>query len=197
MIDRVRAFLNRPLRDVDRTRLFALTVAVVLIGAAALAVLDGPKQPAAPSAAQTDREPAPLRSLPAEPAASPAVPAAAPSEEGQPPAALEASRADVTAAKRAARRFLAGYLPYSYGRRGARRIANVDARLRRRLLRERPRVPAAERRHRPRLVLLQAHGVAPRAGELVALVSDGARRYTVPLELARSRAGWRVTDVGS
>jgi hypothetical protein len=44
---------------------------------------------------------------------------------------------------------------------------------------------------------LHAHGVARRNGELVALVSDGARSYSVLLELERAPAGWRVTDVGS
>ena len=33
--------------------------------------------------------------------------------------------------------------------------------------------------------------------ELVALIRDGTRRYTVPLELTRGRAGWTVTAVGS
>ena len=49
----------------------------------------------------------------------------------------------------------------------------------------------------PRLVLVQASGVGRREAALVALVSDGARRYTVPVELERAAAGWRVTRVGS
>ena len=63
--------------------------------------------------------------------------------------------------------------------------------------RMRPRVPARERRRRPRVVLVQSNGVSHLRADLVALVDDGARRYTVPLELARARAGWRVTAVGS
>ena len=46
-------------------------------------------------------------------------------------------------------------------------------------------------------MLLHAHGVAARNGELTALVSDGAHSYSVRLELERAAAGWRVTDVGS
>jgi hypothetical protein len=46
------------------------------------------------------------------------------------------------------------------------------------------------------LVLLQSESVGHRHAELVALVSDGRRRYTVGLELARTTAGWQVTGVG-
>jgi hypothetical protein len=53
-------------------------------------------------------------------------------------------------------------------------------------------VPRAEARRRARVLLLHAEGAG-----IVALVSDGARRYTVALELARTDAGWRVVDVGS
>ena len=42
VIDRLRALLNRPLRDGDRARLFVAAVAVILAGAGALALLDGP-----------------------------------------------------------------------------------------------------------------------------------------------------------
>jgi hypothetical protein len=52
-------------------------------------------------------------------------------------------------------------------------------------------------RDRARLVLLHADGAGKRAAAVVALVADGARRYTLPLELERARAGWRVTRVGS
>jgi hypothetical protein len=45
-------------------------------------------------------------------------------------------------------------------------------------------------------VLLQANGVGPVQGELVALVGDGHLRYTVALELTRRRHGWAVTAVG-
>jgi hypothetical protein len=121
----------------------------------------------------------------------------APSEEGHPRQDLRGSRAEVASAKAAAQRFLAGYLPYSYGERGARRIPAATAELRRQLAANRPRVPARERRRRPRVVLVQSNGVSHVRADLVALVDDGARRYTVPLELAREKAGWRVTAVGS
>ena len=101
------------------------------------------------------------------------------------------------AAQRAARRFLAGYLPYTYGRRSPDRIAAATAALVRQLDNERPRVPARERGRRARVVLVQADAAGPVRAEATALVSDGARRYTVPLKLARQRSGWKVTDVES
>lgn len=110
---------------------------------------------------------------------------------------LEGSRADVVATKRAARRFLAGYLAYTDGRRPARRIASASVALRRSLAAHPPRVPARERHRRPRVVLMQSHGVGRVRAELVALVRDGARRYTVPLKLTRGRSSWKVTAVGS
>ncbi len=196
MVDALRAFLNRPLRDSDRPRLFAIAVALVLAAAALLAMLDDPPSPRA------DAEPAEPSAMPTAagpPAASsePLVSEQAPSEEANPPAALEASSAHVTRAKQAARGFLAGYLPYAYGRRDARRIAHASPQLRRRLASERPRVPAAERRRRPRLVLLQADSVGRSQAGMRAQVADGARRYTVPLELERTAAGWVVTELGT
>ena len=79
----------------------------------------------------------------------------------------------------------------------ARQIAHASPQLRRRLASERPRVPAAERRRRPRLVLLQADSVGRSHAGMRAQVADGARRYTVPLELERTAAGWVVTGLGT
>jgi hypothetical protein len=176
MVDRLRAFLNRPLRDADRRRLFGVAAAVVMGAAALFALLD-------------DAGSAPARP---EPSTAPR-PSPPPAEDGRPPAAPGVSRRDVVRAKRAARRFLAGYLAYSYGRGRASEIENAGADLRRRLSRDPPRVPRREARRRPRVVLLHADGV----GRMLALVSDGARRYTVALELAHGASGWRVVAIGS
>jgi hypothetical protein len=196
VLDRLRVFLNRPLTDADRPRLFGLAVAVILLVALAFAVL-ADTDAAPPATRPMAESPEPSPAAPPEPALAPPAPAETPSEEGKPPDALAASRADVTEAKRAARRFLAGYLPYSYGRRSPRRIARATPQLRAELTSERPRAPGGERHRRPRIVLLQTEGAGRERAGILALVSDGKRRYTVPLELARSRAGWRVTDVGS
>ena len=193
MVDRLRGFLNRPLSDGDRPRLFATAVAVIVGAAAILALVDDGDAPPArsvPEAAAPDR----LAETPP-PVPEPAASAEPPSEEGRPGAT--ASREEVREAKRAARRFLAAYLPYSYGQAGAREITNADADLRRRLTREPPRVPPRVRRRRPRLELLHADGAGRDRARMVALVSDGRRRYTVGLELARSGSGWNVTAVGS
>lgn len=195
MIDRLAAFMHRPLRDTDRPRLFALAV-VVLLGAAALfALLDRPAARPEPGPSRAPEPTPAARLLPEETVAVPV--SEPPSEEGKPPGAMTVTRAQVTAAKRAGRRFLSGYLPYSYGQRDARGIPAAGERLRARLRRERPRVTAEVRTRRPRVVVLHAHGVAPRNGELVALVNDGAHSYSVRLELERASAGWRVIDVGS
>jgi hypothetical protein len=195
VIDRLRVFLNRPLRDTERRRLFVAAIAVILAGAGALALLDRPAS--RPQRSARSSSPAPP---PAQPAAVPvgdAVSLEAPSEEGTPRKGLEGSRADVAATKRTATRFLAGYLAYTYGRRPARGIASASVQLRRHLAAQPPRVPVGERHRHPRVVLVQSNGVGRVRAELVALVGDGARRYTVPLELARAHSGWKVTAVGS
>jgi hypothetical protein len=186
VLDRLRVFVHRPLADAERARLFLVAVAAILLGAAALALTDDP-EPARedrprPAAARASDEPVAALEIP--------------SEEGDPPAAAEASRSDVEAARAAARRFLAGYLPFTYGQAGPRAIEGAGDDLRRRLEAEPPRVPAGEHRRRPRVVLVQANGVGDVRAAIVALVSDGARRYTVPLELERRRSGWIVTAVG-
>jgi hypothetical protein len=194
VIDRLRMWLNRPLRDGDRPRLFALAVAAILAGAGALAFLG--QSP--PRRAPTHRTPAPPPRWTSPPPALPADTGSSevPSEEGRPTLALHARHNDVETAKRAARRFLAGYLPYTYGRRNARSIAGATAGLRRRLAARPPRVPARAAHRRPRVVLLQTEGASRTRAAIVALVGDGPRRYSVELELIGGRSGWKVTDVG-
>lgn len=195
MVDRLRLFLNRPLSESDRPRLFAIAVVLIFAAAGLLAVLH--------DATLSVREPTthPAAAVPPTVAAEPSViPSSSsptvPSEEGTAAADALASPAEVRRAKRVARRFLAGYLAYSYGRGSARAIVGADRRLRERLAAERPRVPARERRRHPRVVLVQSDGAGRLRARLVALVDDGRRRYTVALDLVRARAGWRVTAVG-
>jgi hypothetical protein len=183
VVDRLRIFLNRPLRDSDRPRLFALAVAVIAAVAAAFALLD--------DAGSTPTVAPPERPAAAAPPPAASAPPAPPAQDPPPPA----TRADIATLKRAASRFLEGYLPYTYG--APPRIAGASAELRRRLARERPRVPPAERRRRPRVEHLQAEGASRRRADVAALVSDGTRRYTVLLELSRTADRWRVIDVGS
>lgn len=182
MLDRLRLFLNRPLDDRERVRLFVVVVALIFGVAAVLAVLDD----AGPATRKARVESAPAIGADV---------AQAPGEEGVP--SSEGSRRDVARSKQAARRFLTGYLPFTHGRERAGRIPAATAELRAELARHAPRVPAAERRRRPRVELLQSNGVSRERAQLVALVRDGRRRYDVQLELANTPSGWLVTGLGS
>ena len=191
MVDRLRLLWNRPLRDADRRRLFAVAFALIAAAAALLPLLERPARTAPP------QRPSPAPAAPAVAVLEP-VPVAPdePAGEGaRTPVAV--SRADVAASKRAARRFLAGYLPYTYGRLEPEEIRAATAALRRRLAAEPPRVPAGERRSAPRVVLLQSNTVGSERAGLTALVDDGRRRYSVALALVMTGAGWRVARVGS
>lgn len=104
-------------------------------------------------------------------------------------------RAEVMASKHAAGAFLAGYLPYSYGHRRGKRIPAASTGLRHELAAQPPRVPARERRRHARVVELQSDGVSHQHASVTALVDEGRRRYTIAIELARTRAGWVVTSL--
>ena len=195
MVDQLRVYLHRPLRDGDRPRLFAIAVALIAAGVAVLSLLDdaGPSQPRD----HTPR-PAPVStpaSVPGPSTNSLAMPEAAPSEEGLPTAA--ASAREVAAAKRTARRFLSGYLAYTYDQAPASAIRNADPALVHTLAADPPRVPSRERARRPRVKLLQTDGVSSKAASLLALVDDGAQSYTLTLSLEQDAAGWTVTGVRS
>ena len=84
---------------------------------------------------------------------------------------------------------------YTHGRGRADRVPNTTPELRAQLQAEPPRVPASERRRHPRLELLQTNSVGREHAHLTALVRDGERRYTVRLELAKTAAGWLVSDL--
>lgn len=98
------------------------------------------------------------------------------------------------AAMQAARRFLAGYLPYSYGRGPAGRIEAAAAPLATMLRRQPPRVPAADRQLRPRLVSLEVASSNGDLGfDLAAVVDDGRRRYSMILAVRPAGDRWLVT----
>lgn len=101
-------------------------------------------------------------------------------------------------ARRAARRFLPGYLAFSYGRTRKPRIGNAGTReLRRQLLQSPPRVPADVRARRARVVSVTANSAAGRTVAVVARIDDGVQRYDVTLAVTRTAPRrWRVTSVG-
>lgn len=107
-----------------------------------------------------------------------------------------AQRRDVREASKAARRFLAGYLPYSYGRRPARAIRSVSPALRGELERQTPRVPPAlAAKARPRLEGLTLSGIAGRRVILLARIDDGQSRYAALLTVQRQGQRWAVSQV--
>ena len=200
MVDQLRVYLHRPLRDGDRPRLFAVAVAVIAAGAA---VLGCARRRRRPLAAASTIPAARTRSRPRRECAGSAHElgraARCRSERGRAAdaAATHATAAEIAAAKRTARRFIAGYLAFTYDQAPASAIRDIDPRLERELADDPPRVPARERARHPRVRLLQTDGVSPSAASLLALVDDGARTYTLTLELAHTAAGWTVTSVGS
>jgi hypothetical protein len=103
---------------------------------------------------------------------------------------------EASAAIAAVRRFLDGYLPYSYGRADADAIRSAAATLVRALAAAPPRVPAAFARARPRLISVRADAATGdgKVGVL-AVVEDGRRRYVVPLTVREDGGRWLVTEI--
>jgi hypothetical protein len=103
---------------------------------------------------------------------------------------------DVRAAKSAARQFLVGYLPYSYGKRDARSIRSVTPALRSVLARQAPRVPPAlAAKARPRLTSLKYSGIDGQQVILLAHIDDGQSRYVALLTVRRRGNQWAVSQV--
>jgi hypothetical protein len=103
----------------------------------------------------------------------------------------------VRAASTAARQFLAGYLPYSYGRRDAHSIRSVTAALQRTLARNAPRVPPElAAKARPRVTKVQVSGVTDSSHViLMAHIDDGQSSYVALLTVQRQGRRWAVSQV--
>jgi hypothetical protein len=202
----------------DRRRKLAFaSAAVVLLGITAVSTLREagppgrrdarPQRPAGTSAIRTEplpasklgqdgnpREAAPRLSPTPSTSSSSTAPTQGEREAKSPPAV--ASR-NARAATAAARPFLAGYLPFSYGRSDAGKIRAAAWRLLRELEASPPRVPASVARTRPQLSSVRA---AAATGDLdvdvLAVVDDGQRRYSIPLAVRHPSRRWIVTAVG-
>jgi hypothetical protein len=100
-------------------------------------------------------------------------------------------------ARRAAKRFLAGYLPFAYGRGRALAIPSTTQTLRRQLLlRQRAQLTPVERRRRPRVVALQTIGTTPTFVVATAVIDDGGvATYRLRFTLSRSAGRWAVSGV--
>jgi hypothetical protein len=182
---RLRGLLERPIGDNERLTAFGLA-ALLVLAACALLLLTRSHHPAA---AHRPNRPAPVPTAPVLPP--PATPPPAPAPRPQPRPGRHAPPAAVD---RAARRFLAGYLRYLYGRGGARQIEAVSRTLRRRLAAHPPRVSPATRQRRPRITAIIGRGVGARRWALVAQVEDGGvERYPLALQLDRQHGTLVVT----
>ena len=105
-------------------------------------------------------------------------------------------RVPLVGATAAARRFLAGYLPFLYGQAGRGALGAVTPRLRAWLGAHRDRVTAAERARHPRLVALAFAPRDPSRSVLFeATIADGDSRYRLRLRVVRQAGQWRVTGL--
>jgi hypothetical protein len=106
------------------------------------------------------------------------------------------STAAMLRARRVAERFLAGYLPFVYGRGSALAIGGITPALRRQLLRQRAQVTPVERRRRPRVVSLQTIGTTPVFVVATAVIDDGGVvRYRLRFTLQDAAGRWVVSSV--
>jgi hypothetical protein len=99
-------------------------------------------------------------------------------------------------ARGVARAFLAGYLPFVYGRGSSVSVPAVTAALRRQLRRDRALVTPIERARHPRVVSLTASAEAPGVVVATALIDDGGITvYSLRITLREGRVGLLVSAV--
>lgn len=135
-------------------------------------------------------------------ATTPSVANPAPSPIISTPAATAPTAADRTPdptapvqARRAARRFLTGYLALLYGRRPADQVTDITPAVRRQLA-DLGRVPAAQRMRRPEVVDLKATVQAPGVVIVTASIDDGDLAvYPLVFTVEQQAGRWRVADL--
>jgi hypothetical protein len=153
---------HRPSGERERRTATTAVLAAIITAALALALTRG--EPSAPAATHPSSTPAP----------------AAPREPAQAPDLSERSAVEV------ARRFLAGYLAYAYGRASAARVPDAAGALIASLERHPPRVTVGRQARLPRveqLIVTLAQSGQP---AVTAVLNDGGIvDYTVELVLAR------------
>ena len=99
-------------------------------------------------------------------------------------------------ARRVAEHFLAGYLSFAYGRRGAVAIGGITSALRRQLLRTPAEVTPVERRRRPRVVSLQTTATTPTFVVATAVIDDGGvTTYRLRFTLEGGSRRWQVSGL--
>jgi hypothetical protein len=191
MIDWLRALWDRPIRDSERVPLFIVS-ATVLVGAALLLAFVGHEDPV-PRSASVE----PVRADPAAELEPPPPVDGEDDGEAPPPASVAVDPDELRRAQRVARRFLAVYLPYSYGGGSLRGMgASASPELRAELAAEPPRVPEGRDGASPRVRSMQAELATGRSMAVLAVVADGRRTYSLSLALERVAGDWRVTGLG-
>lgn len=168
--------------------LVALTASALLVAGCGI---DDPYQGSTPPAST----PAVTQTTPAPETSSAPTATSADAREVEP----DLSPARATARRDAllvARRFLAGYLPYSYGRRRAGAIGGATAQLRRELASSPPRVSRGlSRGARPRVRRLRATGVGADRVFVFAQIAERRSSYATSLTILRRHRRWLVSEV--
>lgn len=197
MIDRLRELANRPVSQLPAGLVIAACALVIVLGAILLSRIGDP-QP------RPQAHPAP-RAQDADPEGDEInlnAPAPSwdygfgelPSAEG--PNAEHATPEDGARIRTVTRRFVTGYLAFTYQHGDASEIQGATPELLERLAQDPPRVPGNIRRRDPRVELVHSNGIGDLRAAAVAIVTDGAIRYSVHVRLIRNGPReWTVTDV--
>lgn len=113
------------------------------------------------------------------------------------PAGDPLSSAQRAAARATAQRFLAGYLPYLYGRGKPGSIAPVTPSVAHALRGGRARVTPAQARRHPRVTGLSVFGQSRRSALATVEIADGSPApYRLTLTLEQRGPRWLVADLG-
>ncbi len=116
-------------------------------------------------------------------------------ESGPQVKGVRTTSAQRPAVETAARAFMMGYLPFSYGQAPARSIQAVTTEEREDLEANPPQVPAAIHRRHPRVVGVALEPYAAGEWEVTVRVSDGELRYAIVVVLGDLPAGWEVMAI--
>ncbi len=108
---------------------------------------------------------------------------------------VKTTSAQVPAVKDAARAFMMGYLPFSYGQARASSIEAVTSQERDDLAANAPQVPPAIHRRHPRIVGVRLRPYAAGEWQVTVTVTDGTLSYPIVVVLGDLPAGWEVMAI--
>ena len=116
-------------------------------------------------------------------------------ESGPQVKGVKPTNAQRPAVEAAARAFMMGYLPFSYGQERASSIVAVTSQERQDLEVNPPQVPAAVRRRHPRVVGVRMTPYAAGEWQVTVTVSDGTLSYPIVVVAGDLPAGWEVMAI--